>query len=79
MAQLELFGYGEDSAIPTIDGVFLPADPKSMIDGSWFSDVEILIGTTEDEGDLIILVHLYNNKIFIEYIRYRLKPRHQQG
>ena len=79
VAQLELFGYGEDSAIPTIDGVFLPADPKSMIDGSWFSDVEILIGTTEDEGDLIILVHLYNNKIFIEYIRYRLKPRHQQG
>ena len=59
MAQEELFKYRRDGILnptaPTIDGIFLPASPKSiMIDTNWFSEVEILIGNTQDEGDLII-------------------------
>ena len=56
VAQEKLFRYridGNSPITPTIDGVFLPAHPKSVINESWFTDVEILIGTAQDEGDIM--------------------------
>ena len=56
---------------PTIDGVFLPKNPVDMIaDGQFSHDIDVLIGTNQDEGNEtqgVAIYHLFNCvRIFLE-------------
>lgn len=35
---------------PTVDGVFMPADPATMLETADMSGIEILVGSNKDEG-----------------------------
>lgn len=39
--------------VPTVDGVFLPQSPFDLVENGNFSDIEVLIGTTKEEGKTI--------------------------
>lgn len=38
---------------PTIDGVFMPSDPMTMMAEADLTEMDILIGSNKDEGELI--------------------------
>lgn len=37
---------------PTIDGVFMPSDPTTMLAEADLTEVDILLGSNKDEGEL---------------------------
>lgn len=44
---------------PTIDGVFMPSDPMTMLSEADLTEVDILLGSNKDEGEYIQCAHLY--------------------
>lgn len=44
---------------PTIDGVFMPSDPITMLAEADLTEVDILLGSNKDEGESI----LYKNEL----------------
>lgn len=39
---------------PTIDGEFLPKDPMEMLEEGDFKKIPLLIGSNQDEGEILI-------------------------
>lgn len=36
---------------PTIDGVFMPSDPMTMLQDADLNEIDILVGSNKDEGE----------------------------
>lgn len=42
---------------PTIDGVFMPSDPMTMLAEADLTEVDILLGSNKDEGELVVIIY----------------------
>lgn len=47
---------------PTVDGVFMPSDPMTMLREADLNEVDILVGSNKDEGKFVF-IFLFKTKV----------------
>ncbi|XP_077180785.1 cholinesterase-like isoform X1 [Paroedura picta] len=52
--------------MPTIDGDFLPDDPQKLVESRRFQSKPIMIGTTSDEGSILVFLTVASSHRFSE-------------